>query len=336
MKKLKIFVAEENIINEMIRQDWHRGFQIRCNQFYSLFDDWMNKTKDYHSELELIKADIRAQVKWVSPEKEDDFFKELLETNTKNDLKNKKSKWVKEMENVNQHIFNCNVNKYYKLKIEAGEELLKLFLYSEIVLKLRSSQTSYENGYSFDGVGLLRAALELNNGLLAFRETRDIKFPDYLEILLSFSLSSNLDLNKLGNINNKRVNIERKIKANLFSKFSDDDKQIYGHFMNSFHSSIHSSTSNLGMRVSTYVNDGSMHNLFVPEYSEVAIGNFINIQFMLILITLKNLINEEFWVKKEELESIVKEMVSYYNLETRVNNNFNKEAELINLLNRRY
>lgn len=244
------------------------------------------------------------------------------------------NKNFKSIDSVLEKMINFYNNWHNVFDYDNGKNIVKLVLYSEIILKFRSAFLLFKNGFSFEAVGILRSALEINHKFFGIR--KDLFT---LEEALGRPITEEFEnmnfKEKYKHMHNYSSQLNSKVKNEIFKTLSEEEKNIYKDFEYAFNSSLHNGSMGVSNRLFALKENFSLHNLFYPEFDERFMGIFINTNYYLILITLKNTVSEIFYLKNEELENMIKQVVkSYVDLELKPETELPKK--IVKLINRIY
>lgn len=184
---------------------------------------------------------------------------------------------------------------------------LKLYIYSEIVMKLRSSQILALKGYDFESVSILRTGLELNNIVLGInRQIITLEEFYTYPLFLRFSSKSIEEMNKIQK--GKTRDFLRTLSKGTKSLMTKEESEIYGVFEALFHTSIHNSMNSLAIELGSYFKDKKIGSLFYPKSNSQMSFWII---YIILMITSINLSKENEFLSKAifcELKLIIKDI----------------------------
>lgn len=168
-----------------------------------------------------------------------------------------------------------------------------VLLYSEIIKRFRSSYILAKKGYVFGSLSLLRSVYELNIGINAIHNGV-LSFIDYLGSKHPDEFNSLSDEEKFEAINKLRIKKDKKIKKFHYANIPDNLKFPIKNFESNLHLSVHKSFSSLIINVYEIFFEKTQRRLFYPDIDKKYYGAFLNYASFMVLITLKNLMKENF------------------------------------------
>ncbi len=209
-------------------------------------------------------------------------------------------------------------------------EAFHIALYSEIVHKIRSSEILFENGYCFEGIGLLRSSFEINNALLGIR-MKKIDFFMYNECLQKHGFLEPSEENR--NVLKNELSLIKKpykdwVKKKFDNILNNEEFRIYKEFEFGLNTSLHEGTLSYAISMHRIFDTKRQDGLFGPIYDEDGVTNFIVYSYAIIFMTLKNLKNENILLNAIKLNEIIKEIQKLFNGDENKSNE-NKQKELM-------
>lgn len=302
----KIFEAEKNIGMTYGNDKEINGLFCVLEDFYELFEEWKSYTKEIENELETVKNAFLNLM--INKSKALEFFEKLEKSKNYSELLVDCNGIIKS--NEAQFIDWCN--KFKRASEEKGKRLLILTYYSEIIQALRSSQILFQLGYCFNGIGLLRNCLELNNYLFCLRN-QEVTENELLGKPITPSFISKSKKYKATELWQDEEKLNDKTKVFVKKKWGKD-YYVYVNFKNGLNKSIHNSTSNLSLRIQTFSIDKSDEYHFIPISMDEHKGNYINYCYATMIMTLKNYSKEWFISDNSRINRKIQDIIMSYDL----------------------
>lgn len=285
----KIKKRESEIFEENKKNPINTGIEQTLDVFYSLFDN-LEKIQNFGNNIgkecliEVMKffscSDINTAKKLI---------KQIQNLSKEADIKSFAEK--KQIYDISK--FGELVNIINKKTNEMFNETEKYLFYTEIVLKIRSSQILVLQGYCYEGISLLRTAFELNNGLKAMREgvITPIEYVRWNEEEHK-KYKEKDDLKQVDFESKYRNNLNRKARKCVETFFENEDALTLDKFEHYLNSALHGATISISHRRKTLAEGFGIIDLFKPVYSEDNLIIYHQIVCIIIMMTFQNLKKE--------------------------------------------